>query len=381
MRVYFPAMFLLLTVSLCAEEPTAPPGVPMKVPNRVGLNIAASTVVTDLLGGEDAAFDSKVAALAKNGKPISLLILTHLMFELPWDPAWNLDEQRNSRKAKVEKTLDLLIKGSEHEKLSAAYFRALKGKEEVSAAKTALIDWVEWYQKEFAWNEADKSFSLPENIEPPGLKFYKKREVAQTMHFAGAEWLVREAREREEECSTLLRILNIKTGQAVCDMGSGNGFYTIPIARLVGETGRVLAVEIQPEMLELLAKRAASVNIKNIEPIVGTLTDPKLPEGKLDMVLLVDVYHEFSHPVHMLAAIRKSLKPDGRMVLVEFRAEDPKVPIKPLHKMSKDQINQEVPPNGFKLVEQFDGLPWQHVMFFQRDDSVKVDPPATPPQK
>ena len=151
-------------------------------------------------------------------------------------------------------------------------------------------------------------------------------------------------------------------------MGCGNGFYTLRIAKLVGERGKVIAVDIQREMLELLKERAAAERITNIETVLGTVVDPKLPPKSIDLVLLVDVYHEFSHPEQMLAAIRKSLKPTGRVALVEFRAEDPNVPIKPLHKMSKEQIMKEFPPNGFKLVEEFDKLPWQHLMFFQRDD-------------
>jgi len=206
-----------------------------------------------------------------------------------------------------------------------------------------------------------------ENI-PPALTHYMGREIAQTMHYTGAPWLVRESREREEECSTLLKCLNLKPGMVVCDMGCGNGFYTHKISPMVGDTGKILAVDIQPEMLELLNKRAEAGKEKNIETILGTVADPKLPEGKVDLVLCVDVYHEFDHPVEMLAAIRKSLAPHGRMVLVEFRSEDPKVPIKPLHKMSKAQILKEIPPNGFKLVEQFDKLPWQHVMFFEKDE-------------
>jgi 2-polyprenyl-3-methyl-5-hydroxy-6-metoxy-1,4-benzoquinol methylase len=205
----------------------------------------------------------------------------------------------------------------------------------------------------------------PEEEVPPALTHYKGREIAQTMHYLGAPWLVRESREREEDCKTLLKALNVQPGQVVCDMGCGNGFYTLQLARLVGEKGRVLAVDIQPEMLSLLNERAKKENIKNIEPILGTVVDPKLPEGQLDMILLVDVYHEFSHPEHMLQAMRKSLKPKGRLVLVEFRLEDPEVPIKLLHKMSKEQILKELPPNGYNLVEQFDKLPWQHVMFFE----------------
>ena len=149
-------------------------------------------------------------------------------------------------------------------------------------------------------------------------------------------------------------------------MGCGNGFYSVQLAKLVGESGKVLGVDIQPEMLKMLEERAAGAEVTNIEGILGSLIDPKLPAGQVDLILCVDVYHEFSHPEHMLAAMRKALTPTGRLVLVEFRAEDPKVPIKPLHKMSKAQILKELSPNGFKLVAEFDKLPWQHMMFFER---------------
>jgi ubiquinone/menaquinone biosynthesis C-methylase UbiE len=208
-----------------------------------------------------------------------------------------------------------------------------------------------------------------EDAIPPALETYKGRTIATTMHYLGAPWLTRESREREEECSTLLKVLRLKPGQTVCDMGCGNGFYSLKLAKLVGEKGKVVAVDIQPEMLTLLKERARAEGTPNIEPVLGTVIDPKLKEGSIDLMLLVDVYHEFSHPEHMLRAIRRSLKLTGRVALVEFRGEDPDVPIKPLHKMTKEQILKEFPPNGFKLVEQFDGLPWQHVMFFQRDDA------------
>ncbi len=208
--------------------------------------------------------------------------------------------------------------------------------------------------------------TAPEKTPPP-LKFYKGREIADAMHYAGAGWLVRESRERDEECSTMLKALHVKPGQTVCDMGCGNGFYTLKLSSLVGKEGQVLAVDIQPEMLSLLRERAKEHELDNIKPILGTTTDPNLPEGKIDLILCVDVYHEFSNPEEMLAAMRKSLKPGGRIALVEFRSEDPKVPIKPLHKMSKEQILREWPANGFKLVEQFDKLPWQHLMFFEAD--------------
>ncbi len=203
---------------------------------------------------------------------------------------------------------------------------------------------------------------------PPPLTTYQGRTIAATMSYHGAPWLLRDSRQREEHCAEMLKALEIRPGQTVCDMGCGNGFYTLQLAKRVGEKGRVLAVDIQPEMLTLLKARAARARLKNIEPILGTQIDPKLPAGKVDLILLVDVYHEFSYPEHMLKAMRESLAPKGRIALVEFRLEDPTVPIKLLHKMSKKQIMKEVPPNGYKLVKEYDKLPWQHVMFFERDE-------------
>ena len=216
---------------------------------------------------------------------------------------------------------------------------------------------------------------------PPAATHYLGREIAQTMHYAGAPWLTRESRDREEDSRTMLKMLGLKEGSVVCDLGAGNGFYTLPIAKAVGEKGKVFAVEIQPEMLRFLKKRAAAQKVENIEYILGTLVDPKLPDNSQDIILMVDVYHEFSHPAQMLAKIRKALKPDGRLVLVEFRAEDDKVPIKPLHKMSKKQIDLELTANGFKQVDSFDKLPWQHMLFFQRDDQVKEDKDKKPQAK
>lgn len=202
---------------------------------------------------------------------------------------------------------------------------------------------------------------------PPPLKGYMGREIAVTMHYLGADWLTRESREREEECSTLIKALGIKPGMTVCDLGCGNGFYTLELAKLAGEKGEVYAVDIQQEMLHMLDERAKQAQLANIKPVLGSLVDPRLPPASQDLILLVDVYHEFSHPEHMLRAMRKALRPEGRVVLVEFRLEDPKVPIKLLHKMSKKQIMKEFPANGFRLVDQFDKLPWQHVMFFEAD--------------
>jgi ubiquinone/menaquinone biosynthesis C-methylase UbiE len=205
---------------------------------------------------------------------------------------------------------------------------------------------------------------------PPAQTHHMGREIAQTMHFTGAPWLVRESRQREEDCRTMLQALGVKPGQTVCDMGCGNGFYTLQLARLVGPRGLVYAVDIQPEMLQMLARNAAEARLANIRPVLGTPIDPRLPAGEIDMMLCVDVYHEFSHPEAMLAKIRESLAPDGQLVLVEFRGEDPAVPIKPLHKMTKAQVRAELEPAGFEMVREFDRLPWQHLLFLGvRDDA------------
>ena len=206
----------------------------------------------------------------------------------------------------------------------------------------------------------------PEGI-PPGLRYYKGREIAQTMHYMGAPWLTREEREAEEKCSLMLANCKIRPGMTVCDMGCGNGFYTFRLAEMVGPKGLVYAVDIQPEMLVLLRQEMERRGVENIVPVLGSVHNPRLPADEIDAILLADVYHEFSHPEQMLAAMRSSLRPDGFAILLEFRAEDPRVPIKPLHKMSKRQVMAEWPPNGFKLLDEFDGLTWQHMMFFGRD--------------
>ncbi|MCH2180422.1 MAG: class I SAM-dependent methyltransferase [Mariniblastus sp.] len=203
---------------------------------------------------------------------------------------------------------------------------------------------------------------------PPARTHYMGRQIARTMHYTGAEWLIRDEREREERCSMMIANLGIKPGMAICDMGCGNGFHTLRMAELTGKQGIVLGVDVQAEMLEYLRERSEEQGIENVVPILGSFHNPRLPPNSIDLVLLVDVYHEFSHPEQMLAAMRKSLTKDGLIVLVEYRSEDPDVPIKRLHKMSKKQVNKELTANGFKLVREFDRLPWQHMMFFGRDD-------------
>lgn len=203
---------------------------------------------------------------------------------------------------------------------------------------------------------------------PQPVEVYLGRTVAQTMHWSGAGWLIRHKREREEASELMRKQLDLKPGMMVCDMGCGNGYHTLPMAQAVAPAGKVYGVEIQKEMLKMLSDRAEAQHVSNIVQVVGEPYDPKLPVGTLDIILCVDVYHEFSYPEQMLAGMRKALKPDGKVVMVEYRAEDDEVPIKPEHKMTKDQVTKELTANGFKLVKQFDGLPWQHMMWFGRDE-------------
>ena len=200
---------------------------------------------------------------------------------------------------------------------------------------------------------------------PPPREEYMGRIIAPTMHFSHADWLVRPRREQEEDTKAMLDALKLKRGQQVCDFGCGNGYHTLQIARRVGPRGRVYGVDIQPEMLEMLKERAKSRQIENVEAVAAGIADPRLPKATMDLVLLVDVYHELTYPERVLAGIRNSLRPGGKVVLVEFRAEDPEVPIRPLHKMTKEQVVKELAANQFELVESFDGLPWQHLLVFE----------------
>jgi len=199
---------------------------------------------------------------------------------------------------------------------------------------------------------------------PAGRKVYLGREVAHTMHWSGAGWLMRQTREKEENGALLHKWLALQPGTSVCDFGCGNGYHTVPMAKAVGKDGKVWAVDLQPQMLTLLKKRCGERDINNVQYVQATIDDPKLPQASCDHVLLVDVYHELSHPVRVMAHLRRALKPGGRITLVEFRAEDPDVPIKPEHMMSKAQVVQEMASHGFELTAEFDALPWQHTMSF-----------------
>jgi SAM-dependent methyltransferase len=206
------------------------------------------------------------------------------------------------------------------------------------------------------------------SVDPNGIgKFYFGREIAHFMTYHGADWLVREDREETEQPDKLLDELGIEPGDTVADVGAGVGYFSLRIAGRVGPQGRVLAVDIQKEMLRRLAENQKTAGLKNIRPVLGTITDPKLPAGEVDLVLMVDVYHEFSHPVEMLRAIRRSLKPDGRVVFVEYRGEDPAVPIKLVHKMTEAQVRLEAESVGLVWLETLDFLPTQHVILFGPD--------------
>ena len=208
--------------------------------------------------------------------------------------------------------------------------------------------------------------------DPDGIgKFYMGREIAHVMGYLAAGWLDRPEREKEEQTSKMIEALKLKPGDVVADVGAGSGTITFRLCDKVGPKGKVHAVDVQKEMVDLLKQRAKARKLANIEIVQGTETDPKLPAAAIDLILMVDVYHEFSHPFEMTEAMVKALKPGGRMVFVEFRMEDPKVPIKLVHKMSEAQVKKELgqPEFGLKWKETINVLPWQHVIVFEKKEA------------
>jgi predicted methyltransferase len=191
------------------------------------------------------------------------------------------------------------------------------------------------------------------------------RQYAGVMGPAGADWLVRSEREQEEEPDKAIAALEIRPGSVVADIGAGVGYFTWRLADTVGPSGKVYANDIQPEMIQMLKKNIKDRKLTNVEPILGKYDDPRLPKGVVDLTLLVDVYHEFSEPQKMLDRIRESLKPDGRLVLLEYRKEDPRIPIRPEHKMSVAEVKAEVEPEGYKLEKVLEILPRQHILIFR----------------
>jgi ubiquinone/menaquinone biosynthesis C-methylase UbiE len=192
------------------------------------------------------------------------------------------------------------------------------------------------------------------------------RRIAQVMGPGGAEWLVRPERQSEEHPEEALDALKIEKGSTVADIGAGVGYFTWRLAERVGPEGTVYGEDIQREMLNQLAKNMRERHIHNVHPVLGAVDDPKLPNAALDLVLLVDVYHEFSEPEKMLDHIRDALKQGGRLVLLEYRAEDPTVPIRPEHKMTVEQVRAEVEPEGLRFDRAIETLPQQHIIIFRR---------------
>jgi SAM-dependent methyltransferase len=190
------------------------------------------------------------------------------------------------------------------------------------------------------------------------------RVIAQVMGYEGAAWLERPEREDEEQPSKAIAALDIKPGQVVADVGAGSGYYTVRLAKRVGPTGRVFATDIQQEMLDLLTKRLARERVNNVELVLATDVDPRLPAGQLDLILMVDVYHELARPQDVLRRLRTALKPDGRLVLVEFRKESAWVPIREEHKMSVKEARMELEAEGYRFDRVIDVLPWQHILVF-----------------
>ena len=205
------------------------------------------------------------------------------------------------------------------------------------------------------------SYAFPQAVHP-----VTGRPIAPVMGMSGADWLDREERQSEEHPDKALAAFDLKPGMFVGDIGAGTGFYSLRVAKRILPGGVVYATDIQPGMLDRLRANAAAQHLTNVETILGTESDPKLPKDKLDLVLLIDVYHEFSRPQRMLRAIRESLKPDGRLVLLEFRKEDPTVPIRPEHKMSVAEVKAEVTPEGYQFEKVVDTLPWQHIIYFRK---------------
>jgi ubiquinone/menaquinone biosynthesis C-methylase UbiE len=212
---------------------------------------------------------------------------------------------------------------------------------------------------------ADTAYVYREPSRDGTGKYYMGREIARVMGHRGAAWLERADRAREEATDILVRELELSPTDEVADVGAGTGYFTLRLSPLVAE-GMVFAVDIDSEMVDTLRGKLARAGVENVMPVMGEIDDPRLPEASVDLVLLVDAYHEFSHPREMMRGIHRALRPGGRVVLVEFRLEDPDVPVKPLHKMSEKQARVEMEAAGLRWVETRDMLPRQHFMVFQK---------------
>lgn len=214
-----------------------------------------------------------------------------------------------------------------------------------------------------------KRYETRREHDPNGIgKFYMGREIAHVMGFAGADWLERSSREEEERLTLLVRSLHLKPGDVVSDIGAGSGVISMRMAELILPEGKVMAVDVQEEMLERLKENCRNFGVTNVEPVKSTQKSTNLKDNSVDLAIMVDVYHEFEYPYEMLADISRSLKPGGRVVFVEYRKEDPTVPIKEVHKMSQAQVRREAEQEEFGLrwVETIHVLPRQHILIFQK---------------
>ena len=212
-------------------------------------------------------------------------------------------------------------------------------------------------------NSTDKNYSYKRGDNNGIGKWYMGREIAYVMGFEGIGWLERSDREKEENVSNLIQNMRIKSNDTIADIGAGSGYHAFRMAPLA-KKGLVYAVDIQVEMLMAIEKSKESSKIRNIETILGSEKSVFLAKSSVDKILMVDVYHEFNFPVEMIASMKKALKPSGQLFLIEYRGEDPGVPIKKIHKMTKKQAVKEMEVAGFKLKENIDNLPWQHCMVF-----------------
>lgn len=196
----------------------------------------------------------------------------------------------------------------------------------------------------------------------PGTHPVTGRRIAGVMGMAGAEWLVRPERVAEENPDGALDAMGLRPGMTIADVGAGVGYMTLRMAKRVGPTGKIYGVDLQPGMLQKLSENAKAQGITNVETVLSEPADPKLPAGQMDLILMVDVYHEVSQPQQMVRKLREALKPDGRLVLLEYRAEDPSIPINPDHKMTIEQVRAEIEPEGFRLLPPIETLPRQHLL-------------------
>ncbi|MGH6611589.1 MAG: class I SAM-dependent methyltransferase [Burkholderiaceae bacterium] len=213
---------------------------------------------------------------------------------------------------------------------------------------------------------AERYRSVPANADGIG-KSYMGRQISHVMGWQGAAWLERDEREREERTDLLLPMLALKPGDVVADIGAGTGYFSRRFADRVGSSGKVFAVDVQPQMVEMLQALSKRRGYENISPVLGGVKDVKLPAASVDLAIMVDVYHELEFPYEVLDSVVRAVKPGGRIVFVEYRAEDPRVPIKPLHKMTEAQIRREAELHALQWERTENALPWQHVVIFRKN--------------